>query len=476
MTQDLTYMSATDLLAAYRDKTISPVEATKAALKQIETYDPVLNAFVFVDEEGALAAAKESEDRWMKGTPMGLVDGVPTTVKDIMLMKGFPTLKGSKLVDPAGPWEEDSPAVERLREHGAVFLGKTTTPEFGYKGVTDSPLSGITRNPWNPDRTPGGSSGGASAACAAGMGTLHTGTDGGGSIRIPAAFAGIFGIKASFGRVPVWPASAFGTVSHVGPMTRNVLDSALMLDVMSGFDVRDWYSLPETDINYRDNLEGGFKGLKIAYSRDLGYVKNLDPEIAKAVDDAVQMIRDAGGDVEEIDPGFDNPLDIFTTLWYSGAAYAMKDAPAAAREMLDDGLKEVVREGEQYTLTDFYDASVARTELGIRMRAFHEKYHLLLTPSLAVTAFEAGKMVPGQGGDMPHVTNWVDWTPYSYPFNLTQQPACSIPCGLSSEGLPIGLQIVGPMHQDQLVLQAAAAFEKLSPMTSKRPDLSKLLK
>ncbi len=476
MTDDLTYISATDLLDGYKNKNISPVEATRAALKQIETYDPVLNAFVFVDEEGALAAAKASEDRWMNGTPMGLIDGVPTTVKDIMLMKGFPTLKGSKLVDPAGPWNDDSPAVERLREHGAVFLGKTTTPEFGYKGVTDSPLSGITRNPWNPDRTPGGSSGGASAACAAGMGVLHTGSDGGGSIRSPAGFTGIFGLKPSFGRVPVWPASAFGTVSHVGPMTRNVMDSALMLDVMSGFDARDWYALPETDINFRENLDGGFKGLKIAYSRDLGYVKNLDPEVAKAVDNAVQLIRDAGGDVEEIDPGFDSPLDIFTVLWYSGAAYAMKDAPAAAREMLDEGLQNVVIEGEKYSLQDFYDASVARTALGAKMRAFHEKYHLLLTPALAVTAFKAGTMAPEHDPVMPADGNWVDWTPYSYPFNLTQQPACSVPCGLSSEGLPIGLQIVGPMHQDQLVLRAAAAFEKLSPVTGKRPDLSNLLK
>ncbi len=474
MDQELAYISATDLLEAYKNKKLSPVEATKAALDQIDAYDQYLNAFVFVDHEGALEAAKASEARWMKGEPMGLADGVPTTVKDIMLMKGFPTLKGSKLVDPKGNWVDDSPAVERLRESGVVFLGKTTTPEFGFKGVTDSPLSGITRNPWNTDRTPGGSSGGASAACAAGMGVFHTGSDGGGSIRIPSAFAGIFGIKPSFGRVPVWPASAFGTVSHVGPMTRSVADAALMLDVMKGFDARDWYALPTTDMQYRNNLEGGFKGLKIAYSRDLGYVENVEPEILEAFDRAIELIREAGGDVEEVNPGFENPLKDFGVLWYAGAAYAVKDVPAETRQLMDAALQDVVKAGEEFTMTDFFDASVRRTALGAHMRAFHEKYDLLLTPSLAVTAFKAGQMAPDGADGKPEDGNWVDWTPFSYPFNLTQQPACSVPCGLSSDGLPIGLQIVGPMHKDEMVLRAAAAFEKISPATGKRPDLSKL--
>ena len=471
MSEDLAYASATELLEGYKSGNVSPVEATKAALDQISRYDGVLNAFVFVDEEGALKQAAASEERWRSGNPIGLVDGIPTTVKDIMLMKGFPTLKGSKLVDKNGSWDEDAPSVARLRENGAVFLGKTTTPEFGWKGVTDSPLSGVTRNPWNPETTPGGSSGGASAACAAGMGVLHTGSDGGGSIRIPAAFAGIFGLKPSFGRVPVWPASAFGTVSHVGPMTRSVADGTLMFQAMLGFDSRDWYALPETNMDYRSCLEGSLKGRKIAYSRTFGYAK-VEPEVARLVDEAVDLLREQGAEIEEVDPGFDSPIEIFKTLWYSGAWYAMQGMTDAQLDLLDPGLKKVVEEGSGISLSDFMDASVARTELGSKMRAFHEQYELLVTPSLAVTAFSVNQLTPDT--DLTE-GNWVDWTPFSYPFNLTQQPACSVPCGLATNGLPVGLQIVGPMHREDLVLSAAAAFEKVSPGRNIRPDMSKLL-
>jgi len=469
---DLSYLSATDLLAGYKSGEISPVAATRAALDQIGKYDSKLNAFMFVDEDGAMAAARRSEDRWHKGKPAGLVDGVPTTLKDIMLMKDFPTLKGSKLTDSAGPWVDDSPAVARLRENGAVFLGKTTTPEFGWKGVTDSPLSGITRNPWNTDKTPGGSSGGAAAACAAGMGALHTGTDGGGSVRIPSAFSGIFGLKPSFGRVPVWPASAFGTVSHIGPMTRSVADAALMLDVMKGYDARDWYALETNDLAYRNMLEGDLKGRKIAYSRTLGYA-TVDPEIIAATDAAVAVFRDLGVEIEEVDPGFDSPLDLFGVLWQGGAYYALREVDDKHLALLDPGLLEVYENGSKITLPEYLEATVARGELGAKMRAFHEIYSLLLTPSLAVTAFDVGLLAPGLDADND-TANWADWTPFSYPFNLTQQPACSIPCGLSSDGLPIGLQIVGPMHRDDLVLQAAKAFEAASPKAQIRPDLDKM--
>ncbi len=468
---DLAYISACDLLAGYKSGEISPVDAVKAALSQIERYEPHINAFVFVDAENALSEAKKSEERWRKGTPCGLLDGVPTTVKDIMLMKGHPTLKGSKLTDPAGPWNDDSPAVARLREQGAIFIGKTTTPEFGWKGVTDSPLSGATRNPWNLDKTSGGSSGGASAACAAGMGVLHTGSDGGGSIRIPAAFTGIFGHKPSFGRVPVWPASAFGTVSHVGPMTRTVGDACLMLDVMKGYDARDWYALPTTTEQYRDLKPAQFAGRKIAYSRNLGFAK-VEPDIIAAVDRAVDVFKSLGAEVVEIDPEIGNTIQIFSTLWQSGAWYALKGADDAALDLLDPGLKRSVELGSKVTTSDLFDASVKRAELGAKMRAFHETYDLLLTPSLAVTAFDVGLLAPNVGD--VEVEDWVDWTPFSYPFNLTQQPACSIPCGVAGNGLPIGLQIVGPMHNDAAVLSAALAFEKACSDSHIRPDLSKL--
>ncbi|HTG97902.1 MAG TPA: amidase family protein, partial [Burkholderiales bacterium] len=256
---ELWALSATELVEGFRKRTLSPVEVTKAVLARIEQFNPVLNAFNLVASDEAIRQATESEKRWTAGQPKGLLDGVPVSIKDIILTKGWPTLRGSKTIDPKGPWNDDAPVTARLREHGAVLLGKTTTPEFGWKGVTDSPLTGITRNPWNPAKTPGGSSGGAAAAVAAGMGPLAVGTDGGGSIRIPCAFTGLFGLKPSFGRVPAWPLSPMGTVAHVGPMTRTVTDAALMLNVLSLPDERDWHALPHDNRDYRVGLEDGVK-------------------------------------------------------------------------------------------------------------------------------------------------------------------------------------------------------------------------
>src|SRR5258707_10483072 len=262
--RELGFMSATELLDAYRRKALSPVEATKAALARLERLEPKLNAFVLVDAEGALAAARESEAGWVKGVPKGLVDGVPTTIKDIVLTKGWATLRGSRLTKRDQEWSEDSPAVARLRAHGAVFLGKTTTPEYGWKALGDSPLTGVTRNPWSLAHTPGGSSAGAAAALAAGIGALAIGTDGGGSIRIPASFCGLAGIKATFGRVPAYPASAMGLLSHVGPMARSVDDVALLLSVLAGTDARAPYRLPPGAADDHQALGARGKGLRIA--------------------------------------------------------------------------------------------------------------------------------------------------------------------------------------------------------------------
>ena len=251
MNEDITLVPASELLELYRGKALSPVDVTRACLDRIADLDSKLNAYCLVDEESALAAARDSETRWQRGQPAGLVDGIPTAIKDLILTRGWPTLRGSRTVARDQNWDQDAPCVARLREHGAVLIGKTTTPEFGWKGVTDSPLTGITRNPWDPDMTPGGSSGGSAVAVATGMAALSIGTDGGGSIRIPCGFTGLFGIKATFGRVPAWPLSPFGTVSHVGPMTRAVTDSALMLSVISEPDYRDWYALPADAQDYR---------------------------------------------------------------------------------------------------------------------------------------------------------------------------------------------------------------------------------
>jgi aspartyl-tRNA(Asn)/glutamyl-tRNA(Gln) amidotransferase subunit A len=348
-----------------------------------------------------------------------------------------------------------------------VFLGKTTTPEFGWKGVTDSALTGITRNPWNPKTTPGGSSGGSAAAVAAGMGALTVGTDGGGSIRIPCAFTGLFGLKPSFGRVPAWPLSPFGTVAHLGPMTRTVADAALMLNVLSLPDARDWHALPYDARDYRIGLEDGVRGLRIAYSPDLGYAK-VDKEIAALVRKAVQVFEDLGAHVDEVDPGFEDQQPTFTLHWFPGAAYVVRAIPEAKRKLMDPGLLEVARAGEKFSVKEIQDAVQARGALGVLMNQFHQKYDLLLTPTLPLPAFEAGKEV----ADVVKERRWTDWSPFSYPFNLTQQPAASVPCGLTKAGLPAGLHIVGPKYGDAPVLRAARAYESAAPMGM--PDLSRL--
>jgi aspartyl-tRNA(Asn)/glutamyl-tRNA(Gln) amidotransferase subunit A len=467
MTQDICSLSATDLLQQYRAKTLSPVEALRAVLARVEKLNPVLNCFNLLDAKTALAAARASEARWQKGEPIGPLDGVPTSIKDIILTKGWPTRRGSRTVDARGPWMDDAPAVARLREAGAVLFGKTTTPEFGWKGVTDSPLTGVTRNPWNPKKTPGGSSGGSAAAVASGMGPLTVGTDGGGSIRIPCAFTGLFGLKPTFGRVPAWPLSPFGTVAHLGPMTRTVTDAALMMNVLALPDARDWHALPWDKRNYLQGLEEGVTGLRIAYSATLGYAK-VDREIAALVKNAAKAFEDLGAKVEEADPGFEDQQDVFTLHWFPGAAYVVRNIPAAKRKFMDKGLLEVARAGEKITMKQYMDAVARRGALGIQMNKFHEKYDLLLTPTLPLAAFDAGKEV----ADVVKERRWTDWTPFSYPFNLTQQPAASIPCGLTKAGLPAGLHIVGPKYGDALVLRAARAYEKAKPIAL--PDTTRL--
>jgi aspartyl-tRNA(Asn)/glutamyl-tRNA(Gln) amidotransferase subunit A len=466
MSADLCALSAVELVELFRKHAASPVEVAEAVLKRIAKLNPKLNAFNLVSEKAA-EDAKASEGRWLRGEPKGLLDGVPVSIKDILLTKGWPTLRGSKTVDPKGPWNDDAPAVARLREHGAVLLGKTTTPEFGWKGVTDSALTGITRNPWNPAKTPGGSSGGAAAALAAGMGALAVGTDGGGSIRIPCSFTGLFGIKPSFGRVPAWPLSPFGTVAHVGPMARTVADAALMLNVLALPDARDWHALPFDARDYRTSLEDGVRGLRIAWSPDLGYAK-VDPEVAALVSRSVRIFEELGATVEEKNPGFENPEPVFRTHWFSSAAFLLKDLGSDKKKLVDPGLLDVAAQGEKISAAAILDAQMKRGALGALMNLFHRDYDLLVTPTLAVAAFDTGREFPGTSKN----DRWTDWTPFTYPFNLTQQPAASIPCGFTRAGLPVGLQIVGPKYADALVLRAARAFETARPITL--PDIAKL--
>jgi aspartyl-tRNA(Asn)/glutamyl-tRNA(Gln) amidotransferase subunit A len=465
VSQDLALMPAVDLVRLYRVGKLSPVEATKAALKRIADLDGRFNAFRLVDGESALAAARASEARWRKGAPAGPVDGVPATVKDLLITRGWSTLRGSKAVNPKQPWDEDAPSVARLRESGAVLLGKTNTPEFGWKGVTDSPLTGITRNPWDAGKTPGGSSGGAAVAAACGMGALHLGTDGGGSIRIPASFTGIVGFKQSFGRVPASPLSPFGTLAHVGPMTRTVSDAALMLSVIARPDPRDWYAIPHDGRDYLDGLEDGVRGWRIAFSPTLGG-QHVEPEVAKLVRDAALAFRELGATVEEAEPemGVSCAL-IFTNHWFPGAANALRAYSPEQQAEMDPGLREVAALGARLPLLDYLAAVKEREQLGVRLNEFHQTWDLLLTPTMPLPAFAAGVECP----DMADGSRWTDWTPFTYPFNLTRQPAATVPCGLTATGLPVGLQIVGPSYADAAVLRAARAFETIRP--SKLPSL-----
>ncbi|GAA4832899.1 amidase [Saccharopolyspora rosea] len=448
-------LTATELLAAYAHGELSPVEATEATLRRIEEADPAVNAYCLVDADRALNQARASEARWARGEPAGKLDGVPTSIKDIFLTKDWPTLRGSRTVDPDQHWTVDAPAVARMREHNAVFVGKTTTPELAWKGVTESPLTGITRNPVDPTRTAGGSSGGAAAAVALGMAPLAIGTDGGGSVRIPASFCGIATLKPTYGRIPHYPASPYGTLAHAGPMTATVADTALLLDVLSEPDSRDWSALPPPTESTADTLDAGVRGLRIAVSTDLGFA-TVDPEIARLVTAAAHTFTELGAIVEEADPGFTDPVEDFHVLWFSGAAKSVEHLTAGQRDQLDPGLHEICRLGLTYTAQDYLEATNTRMLLGQRMGAFHQTYDLLLTPTVPIPPFEAGREVPtGWPGE-----RWTSWTPFTYPFNMTQQPAASIPCGHTSDGLPVGLQIVGPRHSDARILRAARAYER----------------
>jgi aspartyl-tRNA(Asn)/glutamyl-tRNA(Gln) amidotransferase subunit A len=291
------------------------------------------------------------------------------------------------------------------------------------------------------------------------MGPLAVGTDGGGSIRIPCAFTGIFGIKASFGRVPAWPLSPFGTVAHVGPMTRSVTDAALMLNVLALPDARDWHALPYEPRDWRTGLDHGVADLRIAYSPDLGYAK-VDEEVREIVGKAVKVFEDLGAKVEEKNPGFEDPAPLFMTHWFAGAAFLLKGIPKEKHELIDPGLREMAAQGEKVSAHDFLDAQLKRGALGAHMNLFHRDYDLLLTPTLSIPAFDAGKEV----ADKMLQSRWTDWTPFTFPFNLTQQPAASIACGLTAAGLPVGLHLVGPKYADARVLRAARAFETVRPI------------
>lgn len=470
MTDDLTQCTATQLLSLFSSGEASPVQATQAVLQRIAKLNPLLNVFCWVDEAAALASAHQSEARWQahrhSGSPVLPLDGVPASIKDLILTQGWPTLRGSKTVNPDQPWEVDAPVTARLREAGAVLLGKTTTPEFGCKGETNSLLTGISRNPWNTDHTPGGSSGGASAAVSAGLGPLAIGTDGAGSVRIPAAFCGNVGFKPSFGRVPAYPLSPFGSVAHLGPHAMTVEDVALVMNTIAVPDARDWTSLPHDGVDYLAGLKDGVKGLRVAYSPTLGYAKNVAPAIAASTAQAAKYLQDLGAVVEQVDPGIADPLDITTGLWFAAAYQVWQSLSPAQQALTDPDFKAQAELGAQLDANALHQLNQRRGVLGSHLRQFMQRFDVILTPSTAVAAFKA---LPAGHSPM-HSAAMLGWTPFSYPFNLSQQPAISLPCGLTSQGLPMGVQLVGPMFGDAVLLRAAQALQ--SCYTLIRPPLA----
>ncbi|MCA9879503.1 MAG: amidase [Thermomicrobiales bacterium] len=465
MSDEVAFLSAAELIETYRARTLSPVEVTEAILARIERVNPVVNAYTTVSPEHALAGARAAEAAYVAGNAAPLA-GVPFSIKDLTPTKGIRTARGS-LVDPDWIPDEDPPVVERLYAAGGVILGKTNTPELGWKGDSSNRVFGPTYNPWKLDRTAGGSSGGAAAAVATGLGPLAQGSDGAGSIRIPAAFCGIFGLKQSFGLVPQYPPSAVGDLSHLGPMTRTVTDAALMLNAIAGADARDRLSW-SSGIDYLRGLEDGIAGLRIAYSPTLGYAE-VEAEVLEAVGQGVQTLASLGATVVEVDPGLPDPADILDKLWAGAMAGYFEGRLDEVGDIIDQGLFATVQRTAGLTAGELANAQQRRNTYYTGMREFMRDYDLLVTPSMPATAFTAGLDEPD---------NWtretiapLDWTPFTFPFNITGQPAATLPVGFDHQGLPIGLQIVGRWRDDPTVLRAARAFEQARPWADVRPPV-----
>ena len=465
----LCWMSATELGATIRRRKVSPVEVMDAVLARIERLNPALNAYCTVTAEFARKEAKAAERQLMKrGARPGPLHGVPFSVKDTIITKGVRTTSGSKLFAEQVP-AEDAPAVERLKAAGAILVGKTNTPAFGHLGVTHNLLFGVTRSPWSLDLTPGGSSGGAGAAVAAGMAPLAVGTDGGGSIRIPGSFSGIFGLKPSFGRVPVYPYSAAWSVSHAGPMTRTVRDAALMLSVMAGPDERDATSLPGARADFTKFLKGNLRGLRVAWSPTLGYAV-VDPEVLAVTERAVRRWKEFGCRVEQVDPGFPDMREAWEVIFCGGLGARLAPSFPERRADLDPGLIRIIEESQKWPAAKYVQAWFDRLDFWERVRKFFAGYDLLLTPTMPCPPFKVGLEGPGSIAGKPVST--YEWIPFTFPFNLTGQPACTVPCGFTKSGLPIGLQIVGRRFDDATVLRAAARFEAAQPWVGTRPPVS----
>jgi Asp-tRNA(Asn)/Glu-tRNA(Gln) amidotransferase A subunit family amidase len=461
-------MGALEMRRLIRSREVSPVDIIEDVLEMAQASQPVLNAFVTLTPELAREAARKAEQAIAAGDDSGLLTGLPLSIKDLTAVKGVRFTSGSRtLADFIAP--VDSPASERVKAHGAAIIGKTTTTEFGCKGSSNSPLTGETRNPWNLTKTTGGSSSGAAASVAAGITPFALGTDGGGSVRIPSSLCGLFGIKAHFGRVPVFPVAATPTLAHVGPMARSVRDAALLLTAISGFDARDPASVAAEVPDYLAACERPPKGLRIAWSPTLGYACPT-AEVARIAGEAAQVFESLGCRVEQVDKVFDDPIDLWMAEFYAGVGTRLKKTLTEQRDLIDPAVAGVLDRALDQTIDEYYARVFARYEFREQVRQFFERYDLLLTPTIPVTAFDLGRDVPPELGD----ANIVSWVAYTYPFNLCGLPAASIPCGFTESNLPVGLHLVAGALREVDIFSAAAAFEAARPWAHRKPEFGEL--
>jgi aspartyl-tRNA(Asn)/glutamyl-tRNA(Gln) amidotransferase subunit A len=458
------YQASTGVALGRRiaDGELSPVQLAECALHIALSAEPSINAYASFLSERALKQAAEREAEAKAGRLRSALHGVPIAVKDNFYYQGEVTGKGSR-TSPPTPAPASAPMVERLVQAGTVVIGKTTTPEFGWKGTGISPRTGITRNPWNLARNSGGSSAGSGATVASGAVPIATGTDAGGSIRIPASFCGVAGLKPTLGTIPVWPGTVNETLSHAGPITRSVEDARVVLELTRGPDARDpqsFYPHPLAEATSR-HLRVGIVRAPFGISPD--------SEVGAVIGPALGMLQAAGiADFEDIELPVELPSDVFEVLWVTGRGLGFRDIILEQAGIMDPGLVRLEQLASAYSLSDFYAAMTRRREFNSALFRLLDDWDLLLMPTMPITAFAAGAEVP-DGGQIDAPLPWTTWTPYTYPFNITGQPAISIPCGLGAGKMPVGVQIVGPWAQDWRVLRFAQLCEDaLAPMNELR--------
>lgn len=468
MNEDSCFLSAGELVDAFRSKQLSPVEATHDLLNRIERLNPLLNAYCTISAESAISAATAVEAALLRGDDIGPLGGVPVAIKDATETAAIRTTYGSRIFSEHVP-TQDAAVVERLRRAGAIVIGKTNTPEFACKGTTDNRLFGPTRNPWNTERTAGGSSGGSAAAVAAGLAPLAEGNDLAGSVRVPAACCGVVGLRPTLGRIPCYPTpNAWTTLLIHGPLSRTVRDAALFLSVTQGADPRDPQTYPCSE-NLEIEGNSDLRGLRIAWSPTLGY-SPVDSQTRLVAEEAVRVFEQLGATIERSDPGFENPKDLFIALsapWRDGVCGKYL---AEWESEMDPTLVERLKIAGKMTAREYETAQQRRTELSQVVGRFFERFDFLITPTTSVPAFSIDAEFPSEiDGEAIH--SQLDWYPFTFPFSLTGQPAISVPAGWTTENLPVGIQIIGRRFDDKAVLKLAAAFESARPWAQRRPPI-----